>query len=142
MDTATNSYNKLKRKIKFIKNNIEGNLQEEKIEEYKKKFKEAFENDMNTSTMLTILFDVIKSDLNNKTKMFLIEDFDKVLSLDLTKEEKIDENLLNYINKKIEERNKAKKEKNYKLADDIRNELQEKNIIIKDTKEGTTFEIK
>ena len=142
MDTATNSYNKLKRKIKFIKNNLEGNLEEDKIEEYKNKFKEAFENDMNTSTMLTVLYDVIKSDLNNKTKLYLIEDFDKVLSLDLTKEEEINEELLKYINKKIEERNNAKKEKNYKLADSIRDELLEKDIIIKDTREGTTFEIK
>ena len=92
--------------------------------------------------MLTTLYDVIKSDLNNKTKLYLIEDFDKVLSLDLTKEDEIDKDLLNYINKKIEERDNAKKEKNYKLADSIRDELLEKNIIIKDTREGTTFEIK
>ena len=142
MDTATNSYNKLKRKIKFIQNNVDGNLEEDKIEEYKNKFKKAFENDMNTSTMLTILYDVIKSDLNNKTKLYLIKDFDKVLSLDLTKEDEINEELSEYINKKIEERNNAKKEKNYKLADSIRDELLEKNIIIKDTREGTTFEIK
>ena len=97
---------------------------------------------MNTSTMLTTLYDVIKSELNNKTKLYLIEDFDKVLSLDLTKEDEIDKDLLNYINKKIEERDNAKKEKNYKLADSIRDELLEKNIVIKDTREGTTFEIK
>ena len=58
--------------------------------------------------------------------------------LDINKRNK----LLNYINKKIEERDNAKKEKNYELADSIRDELLEKNIIIKDTREGTTFEIK
>ena len=44
--------------------------------------------------------------------------------------------------KKIEERNEAKKNKNFELADKIRNELLEMGIILKDTREGTTFEIK
>ena len=42
----------------------------------------------------------------------------------------------------IAKRNDAKKEKNYALADEIRNELLEKGIMIKDTREGTTYEIK
>ncbi len=46
------------------------------------------------------------------------------------------------INSKIEDRNEAKKNKNYELADQIRNELLEMGIILKDTREGTTFEIK
>lgn len=142
MDTATNSYNKLKRKIKNIKENENGELDQAKIKEYQDRFKEAFENDINTSTMLTVLYDVIKDDTNNKTKLYLIKDFDSVLSLNLLKEEELDEKTVKYIEEKIKERNKAKKEKNYELADQIRNELLEKNIIIKDTKEGTTFEIK
>ena len=139
LDTAAHAYSKLKRKVNFIKNNVSGEL--EKVDEYQNRFKEAFENDMNTSTMLTVLYDVIKSDLNNKTKLYLIEDFDKVLSLNLLKEDKIEEELLNYINEKIKERENAKKEKNYALADEIREELLSKKIIIKDTREGTTFEV-
>ena len=49
---------------------------------------------------------------------------------------------IEFINSKIEERNEAKKNKNYELADQIRNELLEMGIILKDTREGTTFEIK
>jgi len=139
LDTSTHAYNKLKRKINFIKNNQSGDLEDTTI--YKNKFKEAFENDMNTSMMLTVLHDVIKSDLNNRTKLYLIEDFDKVLSLNLLSDEKIDKSLTDYINKKIEERNLAKKDKNYELADKIREELLSKGIIIKDTREGTTFEV-
>ena len=141
MDASNKAYKKLKRKINFIKNNVNGNLIEDEISKYQDKFKKAFENDMNTSTMLTVLYDVIKSDLNNKTKLYLIEDFDKVLSLNLLKEEKLDEDFVKYIEEKINERNNAKKEKNYVLADKIREELLNKNVIIKDTREGTTFEI-
>ena len=54
-------------------------------------------------------------------------------------EEQIDEE---YIKSKIEERNDAKKNKNYELADSIRNELLEKGIVLKDTREGTTYEVK
>lgn len=141
MDTATKSYNKLKRKINNLKETNE-TLDKKVIEEYQNKFKEAFENDMNTSTMLTVLYDVIKSEANDSTKLYLIKDFDSVLSLNLLKKEEIDEETKKYIEEKIKERNEAKKDKNYKLADQIRDELLEKNIIIKDTREGTTFEIK
>ena len=46
------------------------------------------------------------------------------------------------IEKKIEERATAKIEKNYELADSIRNELDEKGIILNDSKEGTVWDIK
>ena len=110
--------------------------------QYNNKFKEALSNDLNTSMALTTLYDVIKSDINNNTKLELIKLFDKVLSLDLLKEESIDitpeekekiENL-------IEQRNQAKKNKEYEKADQIREELLNMGIIIKDTREGTTYE--
>jgi cysteinyl-tRNA synthetase len=142
LDSATNAYNKLKNKIKNIKENPEGNIDQKTITQYQNKFKEAFENDMNTSSMLTTLYDVIKDDTNNNTKLYLIEDFDKVLSLNLLKEEKISKQLEDYIKEKLEARNKAKEAKNYQLADEIRDELLTQNIIIKDTKEGTKFEIR
>ena len=46
-----------------------------------------------------------------------------------------------YINDMISKRNDAKKNKDYELADKIRNELLEKGIVLKDTREGTIFEI-
>lgn len=142
LDTATNAYNKLKRKCLFIKNNRSGEVDDEAIEMYQNMFKDAFSNDMNTSSMLTTLYDVIKSDISNNTKYFLINDFDKVLSLNLLKDEDISEEFLKTINSKIEKRNKAKKSKNYELADKIREELLEMKVIIKDTREGTTFEVR
>lgn len=142
LDGAENEYNKLKNKIKNLISNDE-KIDYDKLKEYDNKFREALSNDLNTSMAITILYDVIKSNLNNNTKLELVKKFDEVLSLDLLKEDKkeIDDNLLKYINEKIELRNQAKKDKNYKLADDIRLELLNKNIIIKDTRDGTIFEI-
>ena len=49
--------------------------------------------------------------------------------------------IVNFINNKIEERNRYKIEKNYEMADKIRAELLDRGIKIKDTREGTIYEI-
>ena len=140
LDGATNAYNKLINKIKNISKD-DSIVNNELVTEYQNKFKKELSNDLNTSNAITILYEVLKSDLNNNTKLYLIEDFDKVLSLDLLKKDEIDNELLEYINSKIEERKQAKINKEYDKADSIRKELEEKGIILKDTREGTTFEI-
>ncbi len=144
LNQAHNSYQKLKNKIKSLNKNLNEELNNLKIEEYKNKFKEALENDLNTSLALTVIYDLLKDDINDTTKIYLIEEFDKVLSLDLLKEEvkEIDNDLLEYINSMITKRNEAKQNKDYALADKIRTELNEKGILIKDTREGTIYEIK
>ena len=141
LDTAQSAYLKLKNKVKnLIKSN--GTLDKERIEYYNNIFKEALENDLNTSNALTCLFEVLKSDLNDDSKLYLVNEFDKVLSLNLLERKEIDSNLLNKINELIEKRDVAKKDKDYALADKIRNELLEMNVVIKDTREGTTFEMR
>ena len=57
------------------------------------------------------------------------------------KESGIDAELESYILAKIEERKNAKKEKDFAKADAIRDELAAKGIRIKDTREGTVYEI-
>ena len=143
LDGAQNEYNKLKNKIKSITPNDE-KIDNDKFMEYNNKFKSALENDLNTSMSLTILYDVIKSDINNNTKLELIKKFDEVLSLDLLKNEKqeINEEKLKEIQELISKRNELKKNKNYEEADKIREQLLNMNVVIKDTRVGTTFEIK
>ncbi len=140
LDIAKNSYNKLLNKIKSI--SIDNSpLVQEDFDKYNNQFKECLADNLNTSNALTVLYDILKSSINNTTKLSLIKSFDKVLSLDLTKEDTINEELVSYINEMIEKRNIAKKNKDYALADSIRNELQEKGIILKDSREGTTYEV-
>ena len=88
-------------------------------------------------------YDLIKDDtINGTTKIYLIKDFDKVLSLDLIKEkDSIDSELEKYIQDKIEERKIAKQNKDYALSDAIRDELLTKGIELIDTREGTTYKI-
>ena len=141
LDTVANAYNKLLNKVKSI--NVDDSIVDNiMMNKYDELFKNALENDLNTSNAITVLYDVLKdNELNNNTKLYLINKFDEVLSLDLLKQEEIDESLEKYINEMIEKRNEAKKEKNYELSDKIRDELKEKGIIIKDTREGTVYEL-
>ena len=143
MDIAQNQYNKLISKINSLKED-KAMIDKEIYEKYDNLFKEALSDNLNTSNAITVLYDVLKADTNNSTKLALINSFDKVLSLDLIKKEEtqeLDEELLNYINESIEKRKQAKQNKDFALADSIRNELLEKGIVLKDTREGTTFEV-
>ena len=143
LDGASHEYNKLRNKTMALKN--VGDIDNNKIDRYIKDFGDAIANDLNTSTCITILYDVLKNkDLSDASKIFLIKKFDDVLSLNLLKNEnseEIDEEIVNFINNKIEERNRYKIEKNYEMADKIRDELLDRGIKIKDTREGTIYEI-
>jgi cysteinyl-tRNA synthetase len=142
LDGAVNEYNKLKNKTLSLTD--EGTFEEEKYNEYNNRFKEALDNDLNTSMAITILYELLKDNtLNDKTKKELVSSFDKVLSLDLLKkkEETIDNELDSYVKEMIEKRKEAKMNKDFALADSIRNELLEKGIMLKDTREGTTYEV-
>ena len=141
LDKANNTYNKLLNKIKNIEE--EGIIDYDMVKKCQDKFKEAINNDLNTSLMLTCLYDVLKENLNGNTKLEIIKDYDRVLSLNLLQKEKqIDSELIEYINKKIEERRLAKQNKDFAKADAIRKELEDKNIYLKDTREGTIYEVR
>lgn len=141
LDGAENAYKKLKNKVLSLSKN--GEVETSVFNEYKNKFVSFLEDDINTANAISVIYDVLKAETNDLTKYELIKDFDKVLGLELTTEtNNTSEVDTEFINSKIEERNEAKKNKNYELADQIRNELLEMGIILKDTREGTTFEIK
>ena len=127
--------NKLKSKIQDIEPS--GEYSENDFKKYDDMFKEALSNDLNTSNALTILYDVLKSDISNNTKLKLIESFDKVLSLDLLKKNKVSNEIEEKALKLLEERNKYKQEKNYEKADEIRKEIESLGASIKDTREGS-----
>ena len=139
LDNAENTYLKLKNKVLSIEDN--GEFQQDEFDNYNDKFKKYIGDDLNTANAITLIYDVLKSNLNGTTKLKLIDSFDKVLSLDLLKKCNNDSNLDEEILKQIEKRNIAKKEKNYELADSIRDELMKKGVKLIDGREGTTYEI-
>ncbi|MCI8338100.1 MAG: cysteine--tRNA ligase [Lachnospiraceae bacterium] len=142
LDNVKVAYEKLTKRIAGLSG--EGQLQEEQMRGFEDAFAEALGNDINTSQALTVVYDVLKSELNDSSKRALIEKFDQVLSLDLLREEEaeeVDGELKAFVEAKIEERKAAKKAKDFAAADAIREELKAKGIEIKDTREGTVWSV-
>ncbi len=143
LDNAEIAYKKLKQKSLSL--NDDGNVDDDSFDVYNQKFKNAINDDMNTSSALTVLYDVLKdNDLSDATKKKLVKSFDKVLSLNLLKQNTndLDDEFISYVENQIKLRIEAKKNKDFKLADKIRDELKEKGIEIKDTKEGTVWTVR
>lgn len=143
LDNVAQAYDKLVKRVASL--NKEGEVDQKAFAEYREKFEAALCDDFNTSMAITVLYDVLKAEINDATKFALAESFDEVLSLKLTtavaeKTESVDEELAAFVEGKIAERAQAKKDKNFALADAIRAELLEKGIVLKDTREGTLWE--
>ena len=135
----------------YLEKDFMGTLEKvkEMVKELTEKFKAALDNDINTSLAVTAIYDVLKEKTNDKTKIYLLNDFDKVLSLDLvegakklneTKEENAElDDFAKYVEEQIALRVEAKKAKNFAEADRIRDELASKGVTLLDTREGTKW---
>ena len=118
----------------------------EKVLEYVKKYENSMEDDFNTADAIAAIFELVKfantKANENSTAAFVQYLFDTivhlsdVLGLIVNKEAEI---LDEEIEKLIEERQMARKEKNFKRADEIRDELAAMGIILKDTREGVQW---
>lgn len=135
---AQSAYFKLRKRISNL-DKVEAELDIVAFDKFKQQFIDALGDDLNTSLALTTLYDVLKSTTNDYTKYKIIEDFDKVLSLDLVIEKPVstveNEDEILAI---IAERAEAKKNKDYEKADQIRKFLTTKGIKLIDQKDGTT----
>lgn len=144
MDNMGAAYEKLVKRIGALERG--GKADEAGYEEYRRKFEGALCDDLNSAMAITVLYDMLKADISDAAKLALAEDFDRVLSLNLTapraekaEEPKVDAELETFVLAKIEERKAAKKEKNFAKADAIRAELLEKGIVLEDTREGVKW---
>ena len=140
LSQAQSTLNKLRSRIKDV--NSDGDIENDKFDYYNERFINELSNDLNTANCITVVYDLLKDDeVNGKTKLELIKKFDEVLAIDLLKKNDIDDKLAIYVEKKIAERNLAKSNKNFELADSIRDELLQKNIRLIDSREGTRYEV-
>mgnify|MGYP002447791041 FL=1 len=105
------------------------------------RFVEALSDDLNTANALSVVYDVLKEEsLSGCSKLVLIRDFDQVLSLDLIQEKKTLDNE-QFILEQIAKRTEAKRNKDFALADAIRDDLLKQGIRLIDGRDGTTYEV-
>ena len=143
LDNAAGVYSKLLSKIAQL--STDGDVDNAVAEKYIEQFKSALSNDLNTSLGITAIYDVLKADTSGATKRFILNEFDKVLSLDLLSgADKLNENASSdedtaEIERLISERAAAKKDRDFAKADEIRDTLSKMGITIKDTREGAVW---
>ncbi|MGN0559256.1 MAG: cysteine--tRNA ligase [Acutalibacteraceae bacterium] len=143
LDNASVAYNKLTSRIASLAPQGEPDLQS--AQPYLDSFKTAMDNDLNTSLALTEVYNVLKADITDATKVYLIEKFDCVIGLDLLspkkKEQKSDDALTKEIEDLIAKRTDARKNKDWATADSIRDRLKEMHVVVKDTPNGIEWHI-
>ena len=138
LESSQNALNKLREGYrKHLEGN--GNIDDKEIEEYKNKFLEVINDDLNMPVAMSVIWDVVKNPVKSTKLSDLLLEFDKVLGVKIDKsEEKIE--LPQEIEEMLENRKKARQEKNWELSDKIRDELKEKGYNVKDTKDGMQVE--
>ena len=142
-----------KERAEFIISNLqESSITDEEssllgeLNSYRTKFINAMEDDINTADAISAIFELsrfINTNVNEKSSLEFakkcLDEFNEltsVLNIVNKKQDNIlDEEIENLIQKRVE----AKKNKDFKLADDIRQELLEKGIILEDTRQGTKW---
>ncbi len=120
---------------------------EEELNSFRQRFIEAMDDDLNTADAVSIIFELAKfmnSNVNeNSTKEFakkVLDEFNELTGVLNVVNKKHEEEMLDEeVEKLIEKRTEAKKNKDFKLADEIRDELLEKGIVLEDTRQGVKW---
>ena len=168
MDSTRTAYNKLIAKIATLNLETAEAIDEEAFANLKKRFADAMDNDLNTALAVTAVYDVLKAKTTDATKIALLKDFDKVLSLNLIEAaakvreankkaaeaaknapaaalvitcttEGVDAETAAKVEALINDRADAKKAKDFAKADAIRDELTAMGVTIVDVKGGVNW---
>jgi len=135
LESAKNSFNSFKERILEIKENL---ASKPKDNDYKWKFADAVADDLNMPIALSVVWDVIKDkDLGNNEKYELLLDFDKVLGFDIKDFKRTE--ISGGIQKLVDEREAARKAKDFKKSDEIRDKLKAQGIVLEDTPQGVRW---
>lgn len=143
LDRMYNGKEHLERLLEICEEREDGDIS--RLVELKKEFLDCMDDDLNTADAISKVYELIRYtntfDENTDLKVVkgavkLLSDFSSVLGL-LYKEE--DDNLDEKVEKLIKEREEARKNKDFKRADEIRDALKEMNIELKDTRNGVIW---
>ena len=146
LDAARNGFQNLKNKIKEVKanaGNFESAVKNEYVIKYIERFTDSINDDLNISEGLALTWEVLKDEkLSPDEKIFLVNDFNNILGLDLDKiQAESDSNIPSEITDLANKRKVAKANKDFKLADEIRQQIKDLGYELLD-KKGGEFDIK
>jgi cysteinyl-tRNA synthetase len=142
LDAAQSAYFKLKEHMsQFKKNTTRTELSDEKlakINDFRVQFKKTMEDDLNTPEAMGILWSVVKSNIPSEDKYDLLREFDIIFSLDLDspENESLDTAIPEEIKTLAEQRETARKNKNFEESDRLRDLISQKGFHIEDLSGG------
>jgi cysteinyl-tRNA synthetase len=146
LEASENAYKRLKIFMMFLDKQIEQseeNARGEISESYVREFKEALENDLNTSEALAVVWKLAKNagdDISYADTKETLLDFDRVLGLSLENNEFKVEEIPDEIKSLLNERQKAREDEDWARSDELRAEIESRGYIIKDSKDGQGIE--
>ena len=115
----------------------ENKADKERIEEYKRRFEEAINDDINMPLAIAVVWDVAKEKEKSREYYELIKKFDEILSVELDREENTEK--VEYpeeVEELLKERKEARENRDYKKSDELRDRIREHGFDVKDTREG------
>jgi len=138
---AQSALDKINAFVKSTRNNVQGTRIElskeklKKIDEYRDRFLQAVNNDLNFPQGLGVMWEMLKSNIPDYDKLDLLLDWDQILGLDLSN---VQENLVipDEVKKLAADRDSLRKSGKYVEADNIRMQLEKMGWEIKDTNSG------
>lgn len=134
LDAAKNTYESLKMKVIELRKEAAVPEDLKAQQTYLDNFYGALADDLNTPVALSVIFDLLKSDLSATDKLSVLERMDDILALDIKNfKEKA---LTPEIQALLDERAKARADKDFKRSDDLRDRLLALGVTVKDSKEG------
>jgi len=141
LQASQKAYDHIKEKILEIKENKKGRTKDKSsIRLYKSDFVAAINNDLDTPTSLALLWKLLRdANVRDSDKYLLALEFDKVLGLGIKSFKPIKIKLDESTKKLIQERERARKKKDFRKADEIRGKLKKQGIILEDTKKGVKW---
>ena len=140
LESSQNALNRLRDGYKKHLNGEE-TIPTEVVEDYKNRFLQAINDDLNMPVAMSVIWDIVKNPNKSKDLANLLLEFDKVLGVNIDKQaEESNVEIPEEIKDLLEKRKEARANKDWALSDKIRDELKEKGYIVKDTKEGMTIE--
>jgi len=111
---------------------------------FQEKFLSKINNDLNMPEAMALVHELLKSNFSSQEKIATLLDFDKVLGLDFEKHifySQVEQVLTIEHKSLVEQREKARAEKNWQKSDEIRKRLEKEGVILEDTQEGTKWHI-
>jgi cysteinyl-tRNA synthetase len=131
LQAAQTGYDRLLNSVSNLGENI-GTINTD----FKKDFQDKLSDDFNTPQALAIVFELLKSSLTDADKLATILDFDKVLGLNLKVAEKNNLVISEKVQQIIIEREIARKNKDWKKSDELRDQISTLGYEVKDTDKG------